>query len=80
MQYQNYINGEFVGSSDGQTFEQRDPANLQNVTGEWPKSTREDAKNAIEAAHNAFPAWADLGVYQRAEIMSKAVGLSLIHI
>ncbi len=74
MQYQNYINGEFVGSSDGQTFEQRDPANLQNVTGEWPKSTREDAKNAIEAAHNAFPAWADLGVYQRAEIMSKAVG------
>lgn len=73
MQYQNYINGEFVGSSDGQTFEQRDPANLQNVTGEWPKSTREDAKNAIEAAHKAFPAWADLGVYQRAEIMSKAV-------
>ncbi|AWT59567.1 MAG: Aldehyde dehydrogenase, thermostable [Candidatus Moanabacter tarae] len=73
MQYQNYINGEFVGSSDGQTFEQRDPANLQNVTGEWPKSTREDARNAIEAAHKAFPSWADLGVYQRAEIMSKAV-------
>ena len=74
MEYQNYINGEFVGSSDGQTFEQRDPANLQNVTGEWPRSTREDVKRAIEAAHEAFPGWADLGVYQRAEIMSKSGG------
>lgn len=44
MKYQNYINGEWVGSADGKTFEQRNPANLEQVTGEWPKSTREDAQ------------------------------------
>ena len=73
MEHQNFIDGQFVGSSDGQTFEQRDPANLNNVTGTWPKSTREDARRAIEAAHAAFPGWSGLGVHQRAEIMSKAV-------
>ena len=73
MEYQNFIDGQFVGSSDGQTFEQLDPANLNNVTGTWPKSTREDARRAIEAAHAAFPGWSGLGVHQRAEIMAKAV-------
>jgi acyl-CoA reductase-like NAD-dependent aldehyde dehydrogenase len=73
MEFKNYINGEWVGSSDGKTFEQRDPANLENVTGVWPSSSREDAQRAIEAAHHAFPAWNDLGVHGRAEYLSKAL-------
>ena len=75
MEFQNYINGEWVGSSDGQTFEQRDPANLESVTGVWPKSTRDDARRALEAAHEAFPAWNGLGVHGRAEYLSRAVAV-----
>ena len=75
MNYQNYIDGEWVGSADGRTFEQRNPANLEQVTGEWPKSTREDARRAIEAAHAAFPEWSGIGVHRRAEILSRAVAV-----
>ena len=73
MKSQNYIDGQWVGASDGQTFVQRNPADLEHVTGEWPQGTRADAEQAIEAAHAAFPAWADMGVYQRAEYLSRAV-------
>ena len=66
MTSRNYIDGQSVGASDGKTFAQRNPADLEQVTGEWPQSTCADAEEAIEAAHAAFPAWAGMGVYQRA--------------
>ena len=75
MDYKNYIDGEWVGSADGKTFEQRNPSNLEEVTGHWPKSTREDAKRAIESSHAAFADWSGIGVHQRAEYLSKAVAV-----
>ena len=75
MEFQNYIDGQWVGASDGQTFAQRNPADLEHVTGEWPQGTCADAEQAIEAAHAAFPAWAEMGVYQRAEYLSRAVAV-----
>ena len=75
MKSQNYIDGQWVGASDGQTFAQRNPADIECVTGEWPQGTRADAEQAIEAAHAAFPAWAEMGVYQRAEYLSRAVAV-----
>ena len=75
MKSQNYIDGQWVGASDGKTFAQRNPADLEHVTGEWPQGTSADAEQAIEAAHAAFPAWADMGVYQRAEYLSRAVAV-----
>ena len=73
MTQQNYIDGNWVGAGDGSTFEQRNPANLDEVTGLWPKGTREDARQAIEAAHEAFGDWAAMGVYKRAEYLTRAV-------
>ena len=73
MMQQNYIDGNWVGAGDGSTFEQRNPANLDEVTGVWPKGTREDASQAIEAAHGAFGDWAGMGVYKRAEYLTRAV-------
>ena len=75
MKSQNYIDGQWVGASDGKTFAQLNPADLEQVTGEWPQGTSADAEQAIEAAHAAFPAWADMGVYQRAEYLSRAVAV-----
>ena len=39
MKSQNYIDGQWVGASDGKTFAQRNPADLEHVTGEWPQGT-----------------------------------------
>jgi acyl-CoA reductase-like NAD-dependent aldehyde dehydrogenase len=52
-----YINGEWVESTDGRTFEDLDP-----YTGELiarvPAGTRDDAACAVDAAAAAFPEWA----------------------
>jgi acyl-CoA reductase-like NAD-dependent aldehyde dehydrogenase len=73
--FQNYIDGNWVAAADGRTFEQRNPANLDEVTGLWPACTVEDAQRAIGAAEGAFPAWRALTVYRRAEYLKKALGL-----
>ena len=72
-QFRNYIGGQWVASGDGATFEQRNPADLNEVTGIWPASTREDAKTAIRAAKEAYPSWSALTAYQRAEYLKKAL-------
>ncbi len=69
--FQNYIDGQWVDSSNSETFEQRNPANLDEVTGVWPASTREDTKSAIEAAQKAFLSWNKLPVAKRAEYFKK---------
>jgi len=72
-QFRNYIDGEWMVSSDGKTFKQRNPADLDDVTGVWPACTREDARRAIEAAQRAFPAWSRLSPFARAEYLKKAL-------
>ena len=73
MTQRNHIDGNWVGAGDGSTFEQRNPANLDEVTGVWPKGTREDARQAIEAAHAAFGDWSGMSVHKRAEYLTRAV-------
>jgi acyl-CoA reductase-like NAD-dependent aldehyde dehydrogenase len=71
----NYINGQWSSASNGQTYQQYDPADLTKVTGSWPKSTIEDTQNAIKAADSAFTDWSELSVYQRAEYLNRALEL-----
>jgi aldehyde dehydrogenase (NAD+) len=73
--FPNYRNGEWVFASNGKTFEQRNPADLTEVTGLWPLCPREDAIAALEAAQAAYPAWKGLGVHKRAALLQKALGL-----
>ena len=54
----NIINGQLAESSDGATFESRNPAILRDVLGAFPLSTKDDVNAALDAAHGAFPAWA----------------------
>jgi alpha-ketoglutaric semialdehyde dehydrogenase len=73
--FQNYIDGAWVPASDGATFEQRNPADLNEVTGWWPAASVVDAQAAITAAQAAQPAWAALTVYQRADYLKRALTL-----
>ena len=66
----NIINGQKIQSH--KTFEQRNPADLTEVTGLWPALSREQTRSAVEAAKNAFPAWAARSAFSRAEILKKA--------
>jgi alpha-ketoglutaric semialdehyde dehydrogenase len=57
MVFQNYINGEWVG---GPTFENRNPANTDEVVGLFVKGSAADVSAAADAAHTAFAAWSSL--------------------
>ena len=53
----NYINGEWV---TGPTFENRNPANTDEIVGLFVKATAADVQRAAEAADSAFAAWSSL--------------------
>jgi aldehyde dehydrogenase (NAD+) len=70
--FHHYIHGEWTAAADGRTFEQRNPAHLDEVTGIWPSGSREDAGRAIAAAAEAYPGWRALSPYQRAAYLKRA--------
>jgi aldehyde dehydrogenase (NAD+) len=55
--FRNYINGEWV---DGPTYENRNPANTDEVVGLFVKGTEQDVNAAADAAAAALPAWSSL--------------------
>lgn len=65
-----FINGAAVEASDGQTIDVINPATGE-VVDTIPAATEEDVKQAVEKAVVAQKIWADVPVYQKAEIMYK---------
>ena len=75
MQACNYIQGQWKKASGQKTFEQRNPADLAEVTGLYADSSAEDTKEAIAAAHAAFPAWRAKTTFERQAILKRALQL-----
>ncbi len=68
----NFINGRWVESRSTKTVERRNPANLDELIGLAPLSTREEAREAVAAAHAAFAAWRDTPAPTRGRVIAKA--------
>jgi acyl-CoA reductase-like NAD-dependent aldehyde dehydrogenase len=62
-----FINGKNRPASNGATYELHNPARPSELVGHAAAATKEDVNAAVEAAHSAFPAWADLGFEERAK-------------
>src|SRR6202035_4028602 len=75
--YKNFIDGEWVESSTGETFENRNPADTRDVVGIFQKSAKADVDAAVEAAHNAFAKWRLVPAPRRAEIVFRAAEMLL---
>jgi acyl-CoA reductase-like NAD-dependent aldehyde dehydrogenase len=67
--YKNLIGGEWVESRSGQTFENKNPANSKDVIGIFPRSTKDDVNEAVEAAKKAFERWRLTPAPRRGEII-----------
>ena len=67
--YKNFINGKWVASKSGQTFENRNPANTDDVIGIFQKSTTDDVNEAIAAAAEAYKKWRLVPAPKRGEIL-----------
>jgi len=70
--YRNLIDGEWVESDTGDTFENRNPADTDDLIGEFQRSSRADAERAVEAAAAATDDWAATPAPERGAILREA--------
>ncbi len=71
----NYINGQWIQSRSGQTLERRNPADLHDLIGYVPLSSRDEVREAIEAASRARAMWRDTPAPARGKIILRAARL-----
>lgn len=70
--FRNFINGRWVDSQQGQTFQNQNPANLDDVIGSFPLSTEADVAAAAEAAAQAYKTWRMIPAPKRGDILRRA--------
>lgn len=76
MKYRNYINGRWMPKSKAEeTFESRNPANIDEVLGMFPRSKEKEVKLAVRAAKNAFDAWDSTSRIKRGELLDNLAQL-----
>lgn len=66
------IGGEWVSATGADSFENRNPANSDDLIGRFAAATTGDAKRAVDAAHQAFAGWRATPVSKRAACLDKA--------
>lgn len=69
--YSNFIGGEWAGARSGKTYQTVNPADTRQTVAEYAASAAEDARQAVEAAQKAFPAWAATTPVARGRVLSK---------
>ncbi len=73
--YHNYIDGQWVPAQSGATYENRNPADRDDLIGLFPQSAQADVDAAVAAASKAFAAWRLVPAPGRAEILYRAAQL-----
>src|SRR5712671_3446208 len=73
--YKNFIAGKWIKSSSSKTVDNTNPANTDDVIGEAPLATRDEARSAVEAAAEAFRGWRSTPAPARGRIVAQAARL-----
>jgi len=73
--FKNFINGEWVESRSGKAYENRNPANTDELVGMFVSSNAEDIDLAVDAAKEAYKSWRLVPAPKRAEILFRAAEL-----
>jgi aldehyde dehydrogenase (NAD+) len=71
-EYRNYIDGKWIPAKRGKTFENRNPANNDDLIGTFQDSDASDVNLAVEAAHRAYATWRLTPAPARGELLYKA--------
>ncbi len=66
-----FINGEWVESSSGETFDDINPATLELI-GKIHKASEDDVEQAVEIAEDAFDSWSSTPAPRRGNILFRA--------
>src|SRR5271163_3167487 len=70
--FKNFIDGEWVESASGRTFEDRNPADTREVVAIFQRSNKADVDAAVDAAKRAFAKWRLVPAPRRAEMVFRA--------
>ena len=73
--FDNFIDGTWSASSSGALFENRNPADHDDLIGVFQESTADDAVRAIDAAERAYADWRLVPAPRRAEMLFRAAQL-----
>lgn len=70
--YAHFIGGEWTAARDAAKFQTRNPADTREVVAEYALATAVEARQALAAAREAFPAWAGQTAVARGRVLSRA--------
>src|SRR6516225_1281593 len=73
--YKNFINGEWVDATGGKAYENRNPANSDELVGMFVSSGADDVDAAVDAAVEAYKSWRLVPAPKRAEILYRTAEL-----
>jgi len=69
-----FLDGEWLDSAAGETFEDINPATLEPI-GLFQKASMDDVNHAVDSAEDAFDSWSRTPPPQRAKILYRAARL-----
>jgi aldehyde dehydrogenase (NAD+) len=75
----NYVGGEWVPASSGETYTKVNPMRPSETVGEFSSSSDADAEAAVAAAEAAFAGWSALPMARRAGYLNAAAALLEAH-
>src|SRR6267142_1487848 len=76
-EFKNFIAGDWVSPSTGESFENRNPADWNDVIGRFPRSGPDDLKRAIASAKRGFAQWSKTPAPIRGQVLQR-VGQLLV--
>ncbi len=69
--FHNFIAGEWVRAASGQTFENRNPADTQDLVGHFPRSGVADVDRAVASATRGFARWSRTPAPARGDVLRR---------
>src|SRR4051812_41171495 len=69
--FSNFVAGKWVASASGATFENRNPADWNDVIGTFPRSGAEDVERAVESAKQGFALWSRTPAPLRGDVLRR---------
>jgi len=73
--FKNFIDGRWVASRDGATFEDENPALRGSNIASFPSSTPDDVREALDGADRAYRSWKRMPLADRQNIISEFLRL-----
>src|ERR1044071_4250004 len=69
--FKNFVAGKWVDAASGATFENRNPADWNDVIGSFPRSSSEDVTRAVASANKGFGVWSRTPAPLRGDVLRK---------